>query len=150
MDVQEIKFNQDLFKNKIRLEKQLGMINNEIKESQKNCNHICIISGYIGTEYSKNNRIKECLFCRTQQFDSEKKYPVIYGYTYKRSKYGNGELKEQREERIKEIVELWIKLKKEYPGYSDEQLIEKIDTEISMDEQKNKVMEKSLKYPYNK
>jgi len=147
MDVQQIKFNQDLFKNKIKLERQLEMINDEIREVQTNCNHICIVSGYKGEEYSRKNMIRECLFCRTEEFDSEKKYPTIYGYTYKRLKYGNGEDPEQRHERIKEILELWIKIKKENPEYNDERLIELIDTEISKDEQKNQTMEKTLKHP---
>ena len=123
------------------------MINEEIKELQTNCNHICIISGYKGEEYSRRNWIRECLFCRTKDFDSEKKYPTIYGYTYKRLKYGNGENPEQRYERIKEILELWIKFINENPEYNDEQLIEKIDIEISKDEQKNIAMEKTLRHP---
>lgn len=147
MNVQQIRFNQDLFKNKIKLENKLKMINNEIKVAQENCDHVCIVSGYVGNTYSRNNSIKECLFCRTQEFDPEKKYPTIYGYTYKRNLYGNGEEPQAREERVNEILELWIKIQKEFPNATLEQIAIQIDSEISLDEQKNKAMEKSLKHP---
>ena len=46
MDVQKIKYNHELFKNKIRLENETIMINREIKKQQLKCNHIRICLGW--------------------------------------------------------------------------------------------------------
>ena len=63
----KIKYNQELLKNQVRLERQLAMVNNELKEVQSTCNHINIILG------SDNKYSYSCLEKRTCGADIDNK-----------------------------------------------------------------------------
>lgn len=143
MDVQQIKFNQELIQNKIKLEKELKITKQEIKESQKKCDHILVRAGYYSPSLYQDTKVTECLFCRTEVMSAHN-YPIIEATTYKRMIYGDGESNDDRNERIKCLQALWIKNMTDNKDATTEELVSKMREAIEEDEKKNKTMEKSL------
>lgn len=147
MNIQQIKYNQELIKNKIKLTRQLKEINNEIEEAQKNCEHVIVKAGYCDSSLYRDTAITECLFCRTEVFSSHE-YPFIDAITYKRVIYSDGSSEDDRNERIKALQNLWIKNMIEYPEATQQELVTKMKEDIEEDEKKNKATEKTLRLKF--
>ena len=101
MDNQRIKYNQELIKNKIRLEKQLKMVNKEIDENKKLCDHIRVCLGWDGPFQYRDTSFHTCLFC--QKDDPDSQYRMIDATNYRKLKYSHGEYEMAREARLLEI-----------------------------------------------
>lgn len=81
MDIQRIKYNAELIKNKIRLQKELKMIDEEIISQQKSCNHLNVSIGLLDCETGDYEHTYECLFCGIQDLDGEY-IPTITASSY--------------------------------------------------------------------
>lgn len=145
MYIKKIKYNQELIKNKIRLEKELNMINQELDETESSCDHIQVIIGYIGKDtISQGTPIKKCLLCGMDinfpYFISTK----IDASTYKEEIYGDGWSKEKREGRLNEVRNLWIKQATENSKLCESELIAKVQEEINEEEKIKKLGHKTI------
>lgn len=135
MDVKQIKWNQELIKNKIRLNKQLKMINSEIDKQQHNCNHISVCLGWDGQFQYRNTSFNICIFCHEN--DPKSKY-IIDATDYKKELYGHGESEEAREKRLSDLQNLAISKLEETPDISEEVLVEQINSIITESKSKAK------------
>lgn len=104
MDVQNLKYNRELMKTKTRLEKELNMVNQEIKSQQENCSHIRVLIG----QDNLGNFYNECLLCRFKQLPWRLQFPTIVAHKFKYEVYENGETEELRNGRMEEIRSLYL------------------------------------------
>ena len=141
MDVQKIKYNKELIKNKIRLKKELNMIEKEIEDSQGCCNHIRICLGWNGPFQYRNTSITQCLLC--SEVDPRSLYNVVDATYYKSSLYGHGEISSDREKRLLEIQELVVDMLVENPKLSEEDLVTRLNEIMKEDKEKTKVLQKN-------
>lgn len=63
MDIQKIKYNRELMKTKIRLKKELNMVEKEIEESQDSCNHVRVCLGWNGPFQYRDTNFIQYLLC---------------------------------------------------------------------------------------
>lgn len=138
--IQRLKYNQTLQETKVRLEKELKMVNQEIETQQNQCDHIEIILGSTDSHLDRDTIISECLFCGKKGLPQYT--PQIDAHIYKKHKYSNGEA--GRFGRLKEIQDLWLQYITENPGLTEEEIIEKIREVIKEDEEKYKQLKKTL------
>lgn len=144
MDINNLKYNMELFKTKKSLERQLKLVNSEIGKNQDNCKHIKVILGYVGA-YAYRDTIKcRCLLCNSTICDDN--IGTIDAITYKRPIYSNGFLVSEREERLLELQKLTLDFMKEDHNLTEVQLIEKLKEVIEKDEENNKQLEKTLDF----
>ena len=137
MDVQKIKYNHELFKNKIRLENETIMMNREIKKQQLKCNHIRICLGWDdGASSYFNTGFNVCLFCHKN--DPESRYETVYASDYKKELYHYGEVEGDREDCLKELQDLALNIITENSGITESELVEKLANIISETEKKPK------------
>lgn len=142
MDIKKIKYNHGLIKNKVRLEKELKMIEKEIYDNQTNCNHISICLGYDGTYQCEDNSDFICILCG-KKFPYTN-YEILDATNYNQMKYSHGETTFYSEERLKELQEITTNIILNNPLISEEQLIEKISQILKKDELKTKQILKKL------
>lgn len=146
MDIQKIRYNQKLSKNKQKLEKELKMVSTEIENIQDSCNHIKVCLGYNGPFQYRNTSIHLCLFCR--EYDPDTKYKIVDATNYRKPMFSHGQNENYREERLLELQELVIVIMKDNPSITEEELIEKLTEIIKEDEEKTKNIEKKLGYKF--
>jgi len=104
MDIQHLKYNRELMKTKTKLEKELNMVNQEIKSQQENCSHIRV---FIGQD-TLGNLYNECLLCRLKQIPWNLQIPTIVAHKFKCEVYETGETEELRNGRMEEIIGLYL------------------------------------------
>ena len=143
MDNQRIKYNQELIKNKIRLEKQLKMVNKEIDENKKLCDHIRVCLGWDGPFQYRDTSFHTCLFC--QKDDPDSQYRMIDATNYRKLKYSHGEYEMAREARLLEIQELAMGIMKENPSITEKQLVEELTEIIKADAENTKTIKKKIR-----
>ncbi len=122
--IQKIRYNQELIKNKNRLERELKMIRLEMDKEEINCNHIEVILGTLDS-----CQVSHCLFCQNVHLFNEST-PRIDASNYMVERYGNGFAENQRLGRLEEIQNLWVKYQIENPQLTEEELIIKINDTI--------------------
>lgn len=145
MSITKIRYNNSLFKKQIELEKQIEAVNNLIKESRDDCNHIMIGLGYDGTFQYRDNTYIECLFCREKMKEySSLTSKFIDASSYKVEMYGDGCNRDDREKRLADIQDLYIQIIKENSNISEDEIINKIRKEISEDKKETQKLEKKL------
>lgn len=137
MDVQKIKYNHELLKNKIRLKNETIMINREIKKQQFDCNHIRICLGIDdGASPYFDTGFNVCLFC--QKNNPESRYETVYARSYKEELYYYGIAEGDREDCLKELQDLALSIITENSGITESELVEKLTNIISETEKKPK------------
>lgn len=142
MDIQKIKYSKELIKNKIRLKKELSMIEKEIEESQDSCNHIRICLGWNGPFQYRDTSITQCLLC--SEVDPRSLYNVVDATNYKSSLYGHGEISSDREKRLSEIQELVVSMLVENPKLREEELVARLNEIMKEDKEKTRLLGKKL------
>lgn len=140
MDIQKIKYNRELIKNKIRLKKELNMVEKEIEESQDSCNHIRVCLGWNGSFQYRDTSIIQCLWC--SEIDLRSLYNVIDATNYKSSLYGHGQYSSDREKRLLEIQKLAINMLMENPKLTEEEMVTRLNNIMKEDEEKIKILAK--------
>lgn len=128
MDVKRIKYNSELLKNKIRLQKELEMVNKEITKNQIQCKHINVCIGWCGPYLYRDTSINRCLLCGEDD-------PIEYEYNleaqnYKKEKYSHGQLKEDRNKRFEELQNLVLEIMTNEPNIKEEELVKKLEFKI--------------------
>lgn len=146
MDIKRMKYSQELLKNKIRLAKELRMVNSEIDKQQETCNHISICLGWDGSFQYRDTSIHTCLLC--QEYDPDSRYKIIDATNYKKSQYSHGEIESYREDRLVEIQEIAMNMTKENPSITEEELVDRLTKLIKKEEEKTKYIEKKLDYKF--
>ena len=143
MSISKIRYSSNLFKKQLELENNLTLVKEFIAEAQSSCEHIMVGLGYIGTYQCRDNSYQECLFCRKASADivSDR---FINATNYKEGTYGHGELEIDRENKLKEIQDLYIAIKQTKKNLTDEEVIELINDEIKKEEEHYKIIKKSL------
>lgn len=142
MDIQRIKYNRELIKNKIRLKKELNMVEKEIEESQDSCNHIRICLGWNGPYQYRDTSITQCLWC--SEVDPRSLYNIIDATNYKSSLYSHGQYSSDREKRLLEIQELAINMLMENPKLTEEEMVTRLNGIMREDKEKTKILEKEF------
>lgn len=142
MDIQKIKYNQELIKNKIRLQKELNMVEKELDKSQQSCDHIRICLGWNGPYQYRDTSIFKCLLCSEREPESH--YNVVDATNYKKFQYSHGEFIDDRKKRFSELQELAMNMIIENPSITEEELVKKLNDLIKEDEAKSKDIEKKL------
>ncbi len=141
-----LKYNEALLKNQIRLEKQLKMVKEEIEKQQKTCNHVKVILGFHGS-YPYRDAVEEmCLFCGEKVLDSY--LPCIDAVYYKKTRYSNGAMEEQRLGRLQEIRDLWLQYANQNPTLHEDEILEKVKEDVRSDQEKINVLERKLNYTF--
>lgn len=127
MDIKRMKYNQELIKNKIRLEKQLKMVNKELAIQQDECNHIRVVLDCDGSyKYQRiDNSIMYCLNCAADLSYVRQPSPIIDATFYNR---GLNYL-----ERLQNVRNVIIKIKESNPEISDKDLLERAQAQIDND-----------------
>lgn len=141
MDIKRIKYNQGLLIKKYRLDKEIISIDRNIQIQQESCNHIFVTTGFVGDYLDDGTAVTQCLFCsKVKSFADNDWTTSINATDYKSDQYGQGNLKKQRVDRVTELQNLWIKYIEEDPTLSEEELIQRLKSEI--ESQKPKKIEK--------
>lgn len=124
-NIQKIKYNQELIKNKLKLEKELKFVNHLIEEEQNSCNHVRVLLGWAGSHPYRDTIKEMCLFCGEKFLDTY--LPTIDAINYQQFKYSHGERESSRLQKLDDIRNLWIKYQTENPKLTEEEIIEKIN-----------------------
>ena len=144
MDIKMIKYNHELLKHNIRLEKELSMVIREIVIQQEACNHIKVCIGWNGPYQDRDTSFYTCLFC--QKDDPDSQYRMIDATNYRKLKYSHGEFEMAREKRLLDIQSLALEIMRENPKIIETELVEKLNKIIAEEELKTKEIEKRLGY----
>lgn len=127
MDIQRIKYNQELINTKIRLEKELKMVEGEIENQINRCNHVIVVLDCSDNfpNQTINNSISYCLICGINLTNTIKPMPIIDGTFYKRGL--------SYTDRLIAIRKILLNIKEKNPEIPDKILVdlsqEKIDEE---------------------
>lgn len=132
MDIKRIKYNYELLKNKVRLQKELEMVNTEIEKRQSSCNHINVCIGWNGPFLYRDTSINRCLLCGEN--DPIEYEDCLEAQDYKKEKYSHGELESYREKRFEELQNLTLDIIKNKPEINQKELVKKIKTKIENNE----------------
>lgn len=133
MDVKKIKYNHELFKNQVKLERQLVMVEEELDKAKKNCYHIVAITG----EKEEFN-YRQCLLCGSKSFRNNDY--LINAVSYKKDLYGHGENMESRQDRYLDLQNLTVRVIEENPDLDEYNLYVKLKEEIEgTNKQKQKI-----------
>lgn len=133
----KIKCNQSLDQRKEQLLSELEEVNKQIKEQQKECDHISVCIGWCGLHLYKDSAYHKCLICGENS--PESRYPIIEAQNYKREIYSHGEEFNDRKDRFIELQNLAIYILNRKPDLSMTQLVEMMSNIV-----KDELM---LKYP---
>lgn len=133
----KIKYNQSLDQRKEQLLSELEEVNKQIKEQQKECNHISVCIGWCGLYLYRDSAYHKCLICGENS--PESRYPIIEAQNYKREIYSHGEEFKDRKDRFIELQNLAIYILNRKPDLSMKQLVEIISNIV-----KDELM---IKYP---
>lgn len=142
MDIENIKYNQELMHKKMRLEHDLETVNEFIGEQQASCSHIRVCLGWNGPFQYRDTSFHQCLLC--YEFDPESKYKIVDATYYKRIKYSHGETSRYREERLLDLEKLVIKLLTENPNLTEEELVTSLNETIQQEEEMTTNLEKKI------
>ena len=145
MSITKIRYNNSLFKKRVELENQIKAVDNLIKESRNQCDHIMIGLGYYGTFQYRDNTYIECLFCREKLKEYKSlNSKFIDATSYKVEVYGDGFNQDDREKRLADIQSLYIEIIKENPNISEDEIINTIRKEIIEENKETQKLEKKL------
>lgn len=133
----KIKYNQSLDQRKEQLLSELEEVNKQIKEQQKECDHISVCIGWCGLHLYRDSAYHKCLICGENS--PESRYPIIEAQNYKREIYSHGEEFKDRKDRFIELQNLVIYILNRKPDLSMKQLVEIISNIV-----KDELM---IKYP---
>ena len=133
----KIKYNQSLDQRKEQLLSELEEVNKQIKEQQKECDHISVCIGWCGLYLYRDSAYHKCLICGENS--PESRYPIIEAQNYKREIYSHGEEFKDRKDRFIELQNLAIYILNRKPDLSMKQLVEIISNIV-----KDELM---IKYP---
>lgn len=133
----KIKYNQSLDQRKEQLLSELEEVNKQIKEQQKECDHISVCIGWCGLYLYRDSAYHKCLICGENS--PESRYPIIEAQNYKREIYSHGEEFNDRKDRFIELQNLAIYILNRKPDLSMTQLVEIMSNIV-----KNELM---IKYP---
>lgn len=120
-----------LIDNKKELEKELKNIDKQMKEKQKNCNHIVVCLGYDGLYQYRDTSFCTCLLCEKEEPNSN--YKIINATKFKEPLYGNGETYKNRARRLKEVQNVALRISRKNPEITEIELIEEITDVIKKD-----------------
>ena len=118
----KIKYNQSLDQRKEQLLSELEEVNKQIKEQQKECDHISVCIGWCGLYLYRDSAYHKCLICGENS--PESRYPIIEAQNYKREIYSHGEEFNDRKDRFIELQNLAIYILNRKPDLSMTQLVE--------------------------
>lgn len=118
----KIKYNQSLDQRKEQLLSELEEVNKQIKEQQKECDHIGVCIGWCGLYLYRDSAYHKCLICGENS--PESRYPIIEAQNYKREIYSHGEEFNDRKDRFIELQNLAIYILNRKPDLSMTQLVE--------------------------
>ena len=137
MDIQNIKFAQELVKNKIRIQKELNMVNVALDELKKGCNHL-----YVSLS-EEPKVVSKCLFCEDEIIDNNEiaKVNAIY---YKQGRYSKGYNSEQREGKLRALQDIVIGYLEENANINQEEIITNLNKKIEEDQENYKAQEKRI------
>lgn len=116
------KYNQSLDQRKEQLLSELEEVNKQIKEQQKECDHISVCIGWCGLYLYRDSAYHKCLICGENS--PESRYPIIEAQNYKREIYSHGEEFNDRKDRFIELQNLAIYILNRKPDLSMTQLVE--------------------------
>lgn len=134
MDIKKLKYNRELMKTKIKLTRELTMVEKELKHQQASCNHIAI---YLEKNSSTEN-ICLCLLCREKYTTNELKKPFIDAWWYRTTL-----LRRYDEEILLNMLQnQCIEITSENSDLPEEEMIEKLNQYLT--KEKNKVIQTRL------
>lgn len=137
MDIKRIQYNQNLLSKKYEVEKEMTSLDRNLTIQQEICNHIFVTTGFVGDYLDVGTAITECLFCaKVRSFEKNDLATSINATNYKSDQYGQGNIKKQRMDRLTELQNLWIKYLEEDQTLSEEELIQRLKSEIESDKLK--------------
>lgn len=140
MNIQKIKYNQELINNKIRLQKQLNMVEEEIKIQQESCDHIVVeLSCPDYTPFNNFRVCHICVICGKKDVYLIKR--LIDAKEYLRSRYNDDTSEKQREEKFKLLQELTWELIEEHPSMTGDELMVKLQEAVEKDREPRQTIE---------
>ena len=117
MDINQLKLNYEYLSTRQRLEEELRMVNREICSIQNNCKHVIVT---LGTTHEK------CIVCGSTDPNKVNSYSHFIDATfYKKEKYGEGRVIEEREGKFSELQRVWL-------NFMTEQSNDSIDNKIRL------------------
>ena len=134
MDIQHLKYSNELIKTQIRLVKEMNIINQELANQQESCNHIRVCLGWDGPYQYRDTSIFNCLLC--WDIDPHNNYKTVDATDYKKIQYSHGEHRRYREGRLLDLHDLALSIIVENPSITEEELIEKLNNIIQSDIEK--------------
>lgn len=135
MDVKRIKYAQTLIQNKIRLEKEIDMLNSLIDENMEDCVHL-----EVKVTDGPNNSSR-CLFCGKKLPFKEDSLLTVDACTYKEEKYHKGFAEAEKLARLNDLREFAIACLLVTPNLTREELIVELNKELET-KGKEKIKEK--------
>ena len=138
MDVKKIKYNHELLKNKIRLEKEMKMVNNELCNQQLNCNHLPVLVGFANRSklYRNSCPYIKCLLCG-KTFSTDYLKSSLNAISYKSSELYGEDQYGILDSRFNMLHEKVLSYLQENQELTEDQLEEKIAAEIAEDKIKH-------------
>jgi len=133
MNIENLKYSQELFQRKLKLEQDLKLLEKDRADFQKNCHHIRISFGFESP--SAKLPFERCLFCGME--DVGDSYPFINASTYQRRVHSTFGFSKRVENGFSKFRELCIEALEENPLLAEEDLIERIKCELQRDEEIN-------------
>ena len=130
MDARKIKYTQVLIQNKIRVEKELEMLNESITENTKDCEHLEV------NVTDGPNHSTRCLFCGKKLVSVEDSALKVDACTYKAEKYHKGFTEAEKLARLNDLRELAIACLLLNENLTREELIEELNSELAKQKRK--------------
>ena len=132
MDVKKIKYTQSLIYNKIRIEKELEMLNNLITENTQDCVHLEV------NVTDGPNHSTRCLFCGKKLIPVEESLLRVDAGTYKEEKYHKGFTEAEKLARLNDLRELAIACLLLNEDLTREELVIELNKELERQEKVKK------------
>ena len=128
MEVKRIKYAQTLIQNKIRIERELDMLNGLIDENMEDCDHL-----EVKVTDGPNNSAR-CLFCGKKLVVTEDSVLTVNACTYKEEKYHKGFTEAEKLARLNDLREFAIACLLVKPTLDREELIKELNDELTKEE----------------
>ena len=106
--LEQLKALKTLIDNKRELEKELKKIDKQMKENQKDCNHIVVC-----LDYDEDNSFCTCLLCKKDEPKSN--YKIINATEFQEPLYGNRETYKNRTRKLKEVQNVALRISRKNP-----------------------------------
>ena len=133
MDVKKIKYTQSLIQNKIRVERELEVLNKLITENTQDCVHLEV------NVTDGPNHSTRCLFCGKKLVPSDESALKVDACTYKEEQYHKGFTEAEKLARLNDLRELAIACLLLNEDLTREELIEELNNELERQEKVKKI-----------